>query len=126
MTLEHAFWVYPIMEEDGITQWICEFPDLQGCIGVGDTYDEAIREGMLNRIVWIETAQAMDREAPASTCLNRMQNPQTDDSSVNSTFKAIRKARKAFEGIAEELGVTNEDDVQRLVDEIRYGEKGDN
>ena len=123
--MEHAFWVYPIMEEDGITQWICEFPDLQGCIGVGDTYDDAIREGMLNRIVWIETAQAMGREAPASTCLNRMQNPQTDDSSVNSTFKAIRKAQKAFEGLAEELGVTNEDDVQRLVDEIRYGEKGD-
>lgn len=126
MTLEHAFGVYPMVEEDGITQWICEFPDLQGCIGVGDTYDEAIREGMLNRIVWIETAQAMGREAPASTCLNRMQNPQTDDSSVNSTFKAIRKARKAFEGIAEELGVTNEDDVQKLVDEIRYGEKRDN
>ncbi len=125
MTLEHAFWVYPIMEEDGITQWICEFPDLQGCIGVGDTYDDAIREGMLNRIVWIETAQAMGRDVPVSTCLNRMQNPQTDDSSVNSTFKAIRKAQKAFEGLAEELGVTNEDDVQRLVDEIRYGEKGD-
>ena len=125
MTLEHAFWVYPIMEEDGITQWICEFPDLQGCIGVGDTYDDAIREGMLNRIVWIETAQAMGRDVPVSTCLNRMQNPQTDDSSVNSTFKAIRKAQKAFEGLAEELGVANEDDVQRLVDEIRYGEKGD-
>lgn len=125
MTLEHAFWVYPIMEEDGITQWICEFPDLQGCIGVGDTYDDAIREGMLNRIVWIETAQAMGRDVPVSTCLNRMQNPQTDDSSVNSTFKAIRKAQKAFEGLAEELGVTNEDDVQKLVDEIRYGEKGD-
>ena len=123
--MEHAFWVYPIMEEDGITQWICEFPDLQGCIGVGDTYDDAIREGMLNRIVWIETAQAMGRDVPVSTCLNRMQNPQTDDSSVNSTFKAIRKAQKAFEGLAEELGVTNEDDVQRLVDEIRYGEKGD-
>jgi len=125
MTLKHAFWVYPMVEEDGITQWICEFPDLQGCIGVGDTYDDAIKEGMLNRIVWIETAQAMGRDVPVSTCLNRMQNPQTDDSSVNSTFKAIRKAQKAFEGLAEELGVTNEDDVQRLVDEIRYGEKGD-
>ena len=67
----------------------------------------------------------MGRDVPVSTCLNRMQNPQTDDSSVNSTFKAIRKAQKAFEGLAEELGVTNEDDVQRLVDEIRYGEKGD-
>ena len=120
--MEHAFWVYPMVEEDGISQWICEFPELQGCIGGGDTYDDAIREGMLNRIVWIETAQAMGREAPASTCLNRMQNPKADDSSVNSTFEAIRKARKAFEGIAEELGMTNEDYVQKLVDEIRYGE----
>ena len=39
----------------------------------------------------------------------------------NASAKAIYKAQAAFAGIAEELGVQNEDDVQKLVDEIRYG-----
>lgn len=39
----------------------------------------------------------------------------------NASAKAIYKAQAAFAGIAEELGVQNENDVQELVDEIRYG-----
>lgn len=39
----------------------------------------------------------------------------------NASAKAIYKAQAAFEGVAEQMGVTNEDDVQTLVDEIRYG-----
>lgn len=34
----------------------------------------------------------------------------------------IFKAQKAFEGVSEELGVTDENDVQDLVDEVRYGD----
>ena len=33
---------------------------------------------------------------------------------------AISKAQKAFEGVAEQLGVENEDDVQKLIDEVRH------
>lgn len=39
----------------------------------------------------------------------------------NASAQAIYKAQKAFEGVAEQMGVENEDDVQTLVDEIRYG-----
>ena len=39
----------------------------------------------------------------------------------NASATAIRKAQAAFAGLAEELGVADEDDVQGLVDEIRYG-----
>ena len=39
----------------------------------------------------------------------------------NASAQAIRKAQAAFAGAAEEIGVSNEDDVQALVDEIRYG-----
>ena len=38
----------------------------------------------------------------------------------NASATAIRKAQAAFAGLAEELGVANEDDVQALVDEVRY------
>ena len=40
----------------------------------------------------------------------------------NASATAIRKAQTAFAGLAEELGVDDEDDVQALVVECRYGE----
>jgi len=39
----------------------------------------------------------------------------------NASAQAIYKAQNAFMGVAEELNVYNEDDVQVLIDEIRYG-----
>ena len=41
----------------------------------------------------------------------------------NASATAIINAQKAFEGAAVEFGVNSEDDVQSLVDEVRYGEK---
>jgi len=41
----------------------------------------------------------------------------------NASATAIIGAQKAFAGTAREFGVNSEEDVQRLVDEIRYGEK---
>jgi len=39
----------------------------------------------------------------------------------NASAQAIFKTQKAFEGVAEEIGVYNDDDVQDLVNEVRYG-----
>lgn len=39
----------------------------------------------------------------------------------NASAKAIRKAQAAFSGAAEEMGISDEEDVQALVDEVRYG-----
>jgi len=39
----------------------------------------------------------------------------------NTSAKAIRKAQATFAGTAEDMGVFNEDEVQALVDEVRYG-----
>ena len=41
----------------------------------------------------------------------------------NASAKAIRKAQAAFAGAAEEMGVFSEDDIQALVDEVRYGKE---
>ena len=41
----------------------------------------------------------------------------------NASSEAIRKAQAAFAGAAEAMGVSDEDDIQALVDEIRYGKK---
>ncbi len=42
----------------------------------------------------------------------------------NASAEALMKAQKAFAGVAEKLGVKDEDDVQKLVDEVRYGRTG--
>ena len=49
------------------------------------------------------------------------QNPNGEVVINNASAQAIYKAQKAFEGVADQMGVENEDDVQALVDEIRYG-----
>lgn len=41
----------------------------------------------------------------------------------NASATAIVKAQKAFAGAATDFGVETDEDVQRLVDEVRYGEK---
>ena len=38
----------------------------------------------------------------------------------NASAQAIRRAQEAFAGAAEEMGISSEDDVQALVDEVRY------
>lgn len=40
--------------------------------------------------------------------------------SIKANIRAIRQAQKAFKGAAELLGVKNDDDIQALVDEVRY------
>jgi len=41
----------------------------------------------------------------------------------NAAVMAIYKAQEAFSGAAADFGVADDDDVQRMVDEFRYGEK---
>lgn len=41
----------------------------------------------------------------------------------NASSTAIRKAQSAFTDAAETMGVTSEEDIQALVDEVRYGKE---
>lgn len=39
----------------------------------------------------------------------------------NASAQALVKAQRAFSGVAERLGVQSDEDVQALVNEVRYG-----
>lgn len=41
----------------------------------------------------------------------------------NASAQAIRKAQSAFSDAAEVMGISTEEDVQALVDEVRYGKE---
>jgi antitoxin PrlF len=50
-----------------------------------------------------------------------LQKPNGEIVVSNASAQAIYKAQRAFAGVAEDIGVYNEDDVQDLVNEVRYG-----
>ena len=41
----------------------------------------------------------------------------------NASSAAIRKAQAAFSGAAQAMGIFSEDDIQELVNEVRYGKE---
>ncbi len=48
------------------------------------------------------------------------QNPEGEVVISNASTHAIYKAQKAFAGVAEEIGVYNDGDVQGIVKKVRY------
>ncbi len=52
-----------------------------------------------------------------------LQKPNGEVTINNASTDAIYKAQEAFQGVAEEIGVENEYDVQKLVDEVRHEKK---
>lgn len=42
---------------------------------------------------------------------------------ANASAAAIHKAQTAFAGAAEAMGLTGEEDVQALIDQVRYGKE---
>ncbi|BBB89383.1 MAG TPA: type II toxin-antitoxin system HicB family antitoxin [Methylomusa anaerophila] len=63
LELAYPFSVRPLSEEDG-GGWIVEFPDLKGCIGTGDSIEEALKDAMAAKEAWIEATLSFGREVP--------------------------------------------------------------
>lgn len=51
----------------------------------------------------------------------REQNGKVFIDNSSPTARALAPIQEALKGRAEEAGIRNEDDIQRLVDEVRYG-----
>lgn len=66
MNLKYPFAVR-LESSEGEEYFVCEFFDLPGCIGVGDTYNEAIEEAHENLELWLEEARNSGKRIPAPT-----------------------------------------------------------
>lgn len=49
----YAMKVYPMHLENGKTEWCVEYPDLKGCVGGGDTIEEAITDAEASKSVYL-------------------------------------------------------------------------
>lgn len=63
MNTDYPLRIYLDTEND-TNNWVAEYPDLPGCIGVGDTKEEALSEAEANKLVWLESAEENGEKIP--------------------------------------------------------------
>lgn len=52
--MEYKMNVYPIFVNEDSIEWSAEFPDLIGCVGGGSTPEEAVREAIASKEIYLE------------------------------------------------------------------------
>ena len=58
--------VAPIPPEEG-GGYIVRFPDIPGCLGVGDTPEEAVEDGQQALFACLDALKAVDRPPPVAS-----------------------------------------------------------
>lgn len=64
--MKYEFSVYQMQVDENVF-WIAESKALKGCVGQGDTADEALKELEANEIDWLETARECGISIPVET-----------------------------------------------------------
>lgn len=62
--MKYPYYVYQ-MQVENHTFWVAESPALKGCVGQGDTQEEAVSELEVNEAEWLATAEEYGIEIPA-------------------------------------------------------------
>lgn len=52
--MEYSMKVYPIHFDDCRTEWCVEYPNLKGCVGEGDTIEEAVKNAEASKQVYLK------------------------------------------------------------------------
>ena len=61
--MKYGFTIYQTKVEEHVF-WVAESKDLKGCVGQGDTIEEAIEELTNNEETWLETAKEVGLKIP--------------------------------------------------------------
>lgn len=62
--MEYRLNVYPIYLENGKEQWCVEYPELPGCVGGGDTIEEAIDDAKKSKKVYLDYLMENNLDIP--------------------------------------------------------------
>ncbi|MGM9946756.1 toxin-antitoxin system HicB family antitoxin [Floccifex sp.] len=65
--MEYSMKIYTIDFENGRTEWCVEYPDLQGCVGGGDTLQEAIEDAELSKRIYLDYLKENGINVPKPT-----------------------------------------------------------
>ncbi|QUN12935.1 toxin-antitoxin system HicB family antitoxin [Clostridium sp. C1] len=61
--MDYEIKMYTIETTNG-TEYVAEIPELKGCIGSGDSYEEALNEVLENKKIYLETLKEMGQKIP--------------------------------------------------------------
>ncbi len=97
---EYAIMVEPLSEADG-GGWLASVPALPGCLGDGDTREEALADAENAIIEWLDAALQLGRDAPGPAALGQWR--QRAPRSLHEKLKI----RAALEGVSLNALVTS-------------------
>ena len=60
---DYPFEIRPLTADEG-GGYLCTFPDLPGCMGDGETPEEALADGMSAAVGWLELTEEMGNPIP--------------------------------------------------------------
>lgn len=124
-------------QANGSVFWVAASAVLDGCVGQGDTAVEAVRELEINEGVWIDTAKKYGIPVPEAKPEQmstmtwdgykahvRNAEPQADRDlteieAAARSMAALHEAQAAFAGAAEKAGLQTEEEIIRMVSDIR-------
>lgn len=92
--------VYPIETDANTVEWVAEFPDLPGCVGAGDTAEEAVSMAIDAKKAWIEVALEDEKNIPEA------KNLYGNDYSGKFTLRLPKTLHKELTLQAEDEGVS--------------------
>ena len=72
--MDYAMKVYPMHFENGKTEWCVEYPDLKGCVGGGDTIEEAIADAEATKAVYLRYLEENEKEQCSKSLFKLIQN----------------------------------------------------
>ena len=95
--MKYPFYTY-IDELDGHTFWVAKSLSLKGCVGQGDTVDDAISELAANEAAWLEEAREFGIAIPVTELEERLQRiPGSYQSFVSSVLNFVKKKESRYE-----------------------------
>ena len=113
MNRNYAIVVYPFNTDKGV-QWCAEFPDVKGCVGGGNTAEEAVREAYENLDFYLDSLAELGLPVPPANYkanedysgkyVVRMSKSLHRDVALMSEAEGISMNSFIVEAIAEKIG----------------------
>lgn len=114
--------VYPIKMYNGRIEWAVEFPDLPGCVGGGDTPEEAVKDALATLEVYLDEFDERGDERPVPTDFTEEFSDSVDEQ-IPVDFSYYNRLSKAAEKSGMELADFVDTIISGFLDEYESEEE---
>jgi len=116
--MQYHFYTYKD-EVEGHTFWVAKSAVLKGCVGQGDTLDDAISELAVNENDWLEEAEEFGIAIPVTELEERLQRiPGSYQSFVSAVLDFAKKKESRYEVVCKFLNTHSDASSSDVLDFI--------